>query len=609
MRSLSSWVLVAALCGAAAVSGRAQQTRSAQPIPDTKSAPANGLDPAQSAALFVGVRQFSHERSLVEVKYAVDDAIDLAYEFSLDRAPPLVEARRVVLALSGEPQKPESKQRLERLTREGAEVTTASQSDIIKALEAQSRLVGAQGIFIMAIATHAFVADGQLHLLASASIPLYHQTCLTANTVFDIVSRSEAPRSLIFIDACRERLRAGTRSALEQRDPVPLFKASAQSMGQVVFYGAAPGGYAYDDDDRKNGVFSAALLEGLRCSAADDHGVITVDALADYVDGRVLTWLKKHRDRFAKKGIQVTVDRGSRNMTLGVCASPASAAPPAQAAHVPPEPAAIRSDDNLFTVVDAAGAAIWSGVVKGKIEHAELSDLDGDGHIEVILGVGGAGDDAGKILVFEGCGEPRWSADTTAAFIYDSGRSGKLVVRTFTTGDLFRNGQREIVAVSNDSQNWYPSRLCIFDSSGALVASYWHPGHLHHVAIGAETAHDAPRIIVSGINNDLRAPLHLNGYINTVFMLDPCDVAGEAPPYLGKLRRGSELWYGVILPANDIVQGIEVVDRNHDGKNQISVWMSSRNVFYLAFSGETCAVARADGATVGAEFHLLPTTR
>ena len=597
-------ILAAALCGAAAVRAGAQETRSAQPAPEAGGAAASGIDPAQSAALFVGVRQFTHDCSLMEVKYAADDAVDLAYAFSIDRAAPLVEPRRIALALSGLPQKPESKQRLERLKKEGAEVTTASQSDIITLLEAQSRRVGAQGIFIMAIATHAFVADGQLHLLASESIPLYRQTCLTANTVFDIVSGSEAPRSLIFIDACRERLRAGTRSVLEQRTPVALFKANAQSSGQVVFYGAAPGGYAYDDDERKNGVFSAALLEGLRCSAADDRGLITVDALADFVDGRVLAWLKAHHAGYAKKGIQVNVDRSSRNMTLGVCALPPSAER-AHAAHVPPEPAAIRVDDNLFTVVDAAGAAIWSGAVRGTIAHAELADLDGEGHAEVIVGVGGAGADAGKILVFSGDGEPRWTLDTTAAFNYDSG-SGKLVVLTFTTGDLFRNGQREIVAVSNDSQNWYPSRLCIVDSGGALVASYWHPGHLHHVVIGAETAHDAPRIIVSGINNDLRAPLHLNGYINTIFMLDPCDVAGEAPPYLGKLRHGSELWYGVVLPANDIVERIEVVDRNHDGRNEISVWMSSRNVFYLAFSGNVRTLAQGDGAKTGAEFHLLP---
>ena len=604
-RPVSSWILVAALCGVAAIRAGAQQTRSAQLAPEANRAAPSGLDPAQSAALFVGVRQFTHDRSLMEVKYAADDAIDLAYALSLDRAVPLVDARRVVLALSGEPQKLESKQRLERLKKEGAEVTTASQSDIIALLEAQSRRVGAQGIFIVAIATHAFVAEGELHLLASGSMPLHRQTCLTANAVFDIVSNSEAPRSLIFIDACRERLRVGTRSALQQHDAVPLFKASVQSTGQVVFYGAAPGGYAYDDDERKNGVFSAALLEGLRCSAADDRGLITVDGLADFVDGRVLAWLKTHRDRYAKKGIQVTVDRSSRNMTLGVCASLPPSTPHEQAAHVPPEPAAIRADNSLFTVVDAAGIAIWSGSVKGKIEHTELADLDGDGHAEVIVGVGGTGDDAGKILVFGGCGEPRWSANTTAAFNYDSGRSGRLVVRTFATGDLFRNGQREIVAVSNDSQNWYPSRLCIFDSGGALVASYWHPGHLHHVAIGAETVQDAPRIIVSGINNDLRASLHLSGYINAVFMLDPCDVTGEAPPYLGKLRHGSELWYGVVLPANDTVERVEVVDRNHDGRNEISVWMSSRNVFYLGFTGEIRTRAQADGATTGAEFHLL----
>lgn len=408
---------------------------------------------------------------------------------------------------------------------------------------------------------------------------------------------------MIFIDACREQVKVDRRGT-ETHDATPLLKSMAEAKGQVVFYGAAPGCFAYDDDQRQNGVFTAALLDGLRCSAvADEQGLITVDALADFVNQRVLAWVRSHRDRSATQGIQVTVDRGTRSMALAACAARAAGAeaPPVR----PREPAAVRTEGSAFHVVDAAGITIWGHTAKGTIAHAELADLDGDGHAEVIVGVGSGGDDAGKILVYGGDGKQRWTAGTTAPFNYDSGRSGKLAVLTFTTGDLFLNGQREVVSLSLDSQGWYPSRLCVFDSGGSLVASYWHPGHLHQVVVGAETEHAAPQIIVSGVNNDLRAALHLDGYIKTVFLLDPRNVIGEAPPYLGKLRRGSELWYGVLLPATDVVERLEIVDRDQDGKNEISVWMASRNVFYLSFAGELRSIARADGATSGAEFHLL----
>src|ERR1700686_2757436 len=74
-----------------------------------------GFDPAQSAALFVGVRDFTYDETVTEVRYAVDDAVDLAYVLAIGGKPHLVEPGRVILALSGDPQKPRSQQKLEAL--------------------------------------------------------------------------------------------------------------------------------------------------------------------------------------------------------------------------------------------------------------------------------------------------------------------------------------------------------------------------------------------------------------------------------------------------------------------------------------------------------------
>lgn len=51
--------------------------------------------------MFVGIRRFTHDADLDPVRYAVDDAIDLAYAVSLDRSVPLIAPDRVALALSG----------------------------------------------------------------------------------------------------------------------------------------------------------------------------------------------------------------------------------------------------------------------------------------------------------------------------------------------------------------------------------------------------------------------------------------------------------------------------------------------------------------------------
>lgn len=51
----------------------------------------------------------------------------------------------------------------------------------------------------------------------------------------------------------------------------PLLRAMSAVHGQVVLAAAAAGQYAYDDDDRRNGVFTAAVIDGLRRQAPADE--------------------------------------------------------------------------------------------------------------------------------------------------------------------------------------------------------------------------------------------------------------------------------------------------------------------------------------------------
>jgi hypothetical protein len=83
---------------------------------------------------------------------------------------------------------------------------------------------------------------------------------------------------------------------------------------------AALGEYAYDDSVLQNGVFTAAVIDGLRCGAtADGRWFITVDALVNYVDDRVLTWIQQHRDPGARKATQLISEGRSRMLPLVTC--------------------------------------------------------------------------------------------------------------------------------------------------------------------------------------------------------------------------------------------------------------------------------------------------
>jgi hypothetical protein len=280
------------------------------------------IDPKKSAALFVGIRDFPWDKTLAAVPYAVDDAVDLAYELTIEQEPALVDPRRVVLALSGKPQKIESQEKLRKLLAAGATPRNATTEDVLDVLESQSRSVALNGILIVAFATHGISDEGIQYLLTESSmLDHYHRTALTDAEIRETVSRNGVARSLIFIDACRERLTKDRRSGdVDPRSVATFVRAFSKISGQVVFSAAPGGGYAYDDEERRNGVFTATVIEGLRCGArANASGFITVDALHSYVESHVLAWLQTHKNRDAKTATQWTSEGNSKELPLSIC--------------------------------------------------------------------------------------------------------------------------------------------------------------------------------------------------------------------------------------------------------------------------------------------------
>src|SRR3954468_10985928 len=287
------------------------------------------IDPKKSAALFVGVRDFPWDKTLATVPYAVDDAVDLAYEFTMEQSPALVDVKCVVLALSGEPQKADSQEKLTKLLAAGARRRDATTEDILDVLETQSKAVTSNGILIVAFATHGVSDEGTQYLLtASSTLGHYHRTALTDAEIRETISRNGVARSLIFIDACRERLTKDRRSGdVDPRSVAAFVRTFSRINGQVVFSAAPGGGYAYDDEERRNGVFTATVIEGLHCGAhANASGFITVDALHSYVESHVLAWLQTHKNRDAKTATQWTSEGNSKELPLSICVSDSAAA-------------------------------------------------------------------------------------------------------------------------------------------------------------------------------------------------------------------------------------------------------------------------------------------
>jgi YD repeat-containing protein len=493
-------------------------TRGVRLVQQTEPPEPRSFDPRQSAALFIGVRKFTRDENTLEVPYAADDAVDLAYMFALDRRIGLVSPSRVVLALSGRPQKEESKRRLEELQQAGATIEKAGPSDILMLLQRQAALASRDGLLIVSVATHGFVRDGVPYILGSTSLFQYPETALPTPKLFDIASTSGARRSLFFIDACRERIAGGARAGTSPGTAAPLISRMGHVNGQVVFYAAAAGGYAYDDEG--NGVFTKAVLEGLSCKAAFARGAVTVETLRTFVERSVRTWIRQHRDIAVAAATQINTDGDSKNMPLCVCVGPPPPSPPGDVARA-------TYDGANLSAFGADGGRLWSRSVSSHISRVEVADLGGDGNHEVVVSTNAS------IRVFDRAGTNLWTAT----------ERGKL--ETFLIDHLLRHDQTlQITAVWNDERE---SHVSTYDASGRRLSTFDHRGRLQHIAIDRPTSRHKRRIIATGTDDEAGAILGIHKPLATVLVLD---------------ANSKLLWKGVLLPAAERVARFEVVSRD-----------------------------------------------
>ena len=142
-----------------------------------------GFNPVESAGLFVGIRHFD-DSEFIDVPFAVDDAVDLAHLFVLELD--LIAPQQVLLALSGEPQKPQSVQALQALRQAGAKRVEAQKSKILRHLRHQAAATGKRGLFVVTFATHGFSAQGRDFLVGRDTERGFIQdTGLKVGIVFD----------------------------------------------------------------------------------------------------------------------------------------------------------------------------------------------------------------------------------------------------------------------------------------------------------------------------------------------------------------------------------------------------------------------------------------
>ena len=247
-----------------------------------------------SAGLFIGVNQFDDE-SLVDLRFAVNDAVALAHRFALELK--LIPSRNTTLCLAGEPVGAEHQAMLRALKAAGARQTGAARNQIISELPRICFHGGSGDLLFMHASSHGYDDDGKAILMPSDGLDA--QPALTGiplNFFHGQMRASNADKQLLVLDACRGS--ASRVQRISSRNAADRFRAEvlASFKGKAVLLSCDKGQAAFEDAEFGQGVFTHFLLQGLGGKAeANPAGHITFGALASYTSKEVARWTRLHK--------------------------------------------------------------------------------------------------------------------------------------------------------------------------------------------------------------------------------------------------------------------------------------------------------------------------
>jgi len=252
------------------------------------------VDWDHSAGVFIGIEAFRRNGDAPSpVLFASEDAANVAHLLIAERR--LLPAAHCALLLSGQPHKADTQDELDALAREtgvvmDSDATPVNAAVIEAAVAEQAQSVDRGGILFLFIATHGYTTNDGRHVLLTPDATMHDLKGIELSTLLAAIPAEKAGRVVLFVDACRSNIdphdaAANPRAAM----PARFFETLRLPGSYAVFTASRAGGFAYGDRAAKNGIFTRALLEALRCNdnVAGPEGYLTLAGLEDYVTRRV----------------------------------------------------------------------------------------------------------------------------------------------------------------------------------------------------------------------------------------------------------------------------------------------------------------------------------
>lgn len=125
-------------------------------------------------------------------------------------------------------------------------------------------------------------------LIASRNLPMEWLTEQLQNCMFE--------RQVLFIDACRNRLTDQEKGS-DSLGLAAQHLVDENARGMKILYGTEFGNVSWEDPDLGHGLFTMALLAGLRGGAADDEGRIRVSDIEEFVLAYMADYSRRNPSR------------------------------------------------------------------------------------------------------------------------------------------------------------------------------------------------------------------------------------------------------------------------------------------------------------------------
>lgn len=212
----------------------------------------------RKVAIVVGVEQYS--QNIGSLKYSVDDA------------------KLIAQALQQQGYK------VQLLT--DSQATSAAILDRIE--QVGKTLPAGDGTLIFYFSGHGFVENNANYLASFGTVTgRLQDSALPLKAVEAEIRKTQAPRAVLFIDACRDTPNTGgkgfNRGFIYEK-----------SEGMKVLFATKFEEKSYEHDELKQGVFSYFLNRALRGQAAEADGLITFDSITRYVQQGTADWTLEH---------------------------------------------------------------------------------------------------------------------------------------------------------------------------------------------------------------------------------------------------------------------------------------------------------------------------